>query len=110
MNLLKVFKRDSPELFANLLLTFFLSTNVYVIYSLYSKFKYGYYVDLGKIIMIGIFITLFIFNQILLVTNDKYLDLQKRYGNKSKLKTIVYNIVVIVYVILTIYSVSLIRN
>jgi len=110
MNLLIFFKRASPELFANLLLTFFLSTNIYVLFSFYSKLKYGYYVDLGKLIMIGIFISVFAFNQILLVNNDKYIEFQKRYCNKSKLKATLYNSIVFVYVILTIYTVSFIRN
>lgn len=100
--LLTAAKRDKAEWFANLILTFAMSCNLVELYFVYSKIIVGHYETFTTATMLLIFISVFIFNHIFLVGNEKYLLLHELFAKLKLYQRYVMNILAVLYFLLTV--------
>ena len=100
--LFKAARRNNPHWYANLFLTFFMSSNIIELYYIFSKMKNGSYVVLENEIMLAIFLLVYVFNCIMIFNNEKYLTFQQIFDNNNKGRKLILRITASCYIVATI--------
>jgi len=98
----KELKKENPTWFANLALTLFIVLNIIEINFLFTKIKYGAFVEMGKLFVIVVSISVYFINYLIIIKPQKYLSFKKYYEELKGTKKTQLNIVEAVYIIATI--------